>query len=204
MDSSCHGRERRRPTRDERPLQRPPRPRGSGVIDRALLMRAWLLLGGVSAALVLGGFLVSLLSAGWHPGDPTGPGTALHHAYLQATTLTFAGIVACQIGTASPPAPACLLAGHRDVEQPPAARGHLLRAGLHRRGHLRPLASGCVRHDQPGCEPARPAVALPRDRVGRRRIRASHPETTSCRRRTRRLRTFCSNRTPAGIARMKT
>ena len=81
-------------------MQRPPRPRGSGVIDRALLMRAWLLLGGVSAVLVLGGFLVSLLCAGWHPGDPTGPGSALHHAYLQATTMTFAGIVACQIGTA--------------------------------------------------------------------------------------------------------
>ena len=81
-------------------MQRPPRPRGSGVIDRALLLRAWLLLGGVSSVLVLGGFFVSLLGAGWHPGDPTGPGTALHHAYLQATTMTFAGIVACQIGTA--------------------------------------------------------------------------------------------------------
>ena len=81
-------------------MQRPPRPRGSGVIDRALLLRAWLLLGGVSSVLVLGGFFASLLGAGWHPGDPTGPGTALHHAYLQATTMTFAGIVACQIGTA--------------------------------------------------------------------------------------------------------
>jgi magnesium-transporting ATPase (P-type) len=81
-------------------MDRPPRRRGVGVIDRRLLLRAWLLLGGVSAALVMGGYLYTLIRAGWHPGDPTGPGTALHHAYLQATTVTFAGIVACQIGTA--------------------------------------------------------------------------------------------------------
>jgi magnesium-transporting ATPase (P-type) len=70
------------------------------VIDRALLVRAWLLLGGVSALLVMGGYLYTLWRAGWHLGDPTGPGTPLHHAYLQATTITFAGIVACQVGTA--------------------------------------------------------------------------------------------------------
>ncbi|MFC4997086.1 cation-translocating P-type ATPase [Dactylosporangium cerinum] len=81
-------------------MDRPPRPRAAGVIDRALLVRAWLLLGGVSAVLVMGGYLFTLWRAGWHPGDPTGAGTPLHHAYLQATTITFAGIVACQIGTA--------------------------------------------------------------------------------------------------------
>ena len=81
-------------------MDKPPRPRTAGVIDRPLLIRAWLLLGGVSAVLVMGGYLYTLWRAGWHLGDPTGPGTALHHAYLQATTITFAGIVACQIGTA--------------------------------------------------------------------------------------------------------
>ena len=81
-------------------MNRPPRPRTTGVIDRTLLLRAWLLLGGVSAVLVMGGYLYTLWRAGWHPGDPTGPGSDLHHAYLQATTITFAGIVACQIGTA--------------------------------------------------------------------------------------------------------
>jgi magnesium-transporting ATPase (P-type) len=81
-------------------MDRPPRPRAAGVIDRPLLLRAWLLLGGVSAVLVMGGYLYTLWRAGWHPGDPTGAGTPLHHAYLQATTVTFAGIVACQIGTA--------------------------------------------------------------------------------------------------------
>jgi magnesium-transporting ATPase (P-type) len=81
-------------------MDRPPRPPREGVIRGELLFRAWGLMGGVSAALVLGGFFYVLLGAGWSPGDPTGAGTPLHHAYLQATTMTFAGIVACQLGTA--------------------------------------------------------------------------------------------------------
>jgi magnesium-transporting ATPase (P-type) len=81
-------------------MQRPPRPSGEGVIRPAMLARAWLLLGGISAALVMAGFLITLRAAGWHPGDPTGVGTPLHHAWQQATTMTFLGIVACQVGTA--------------------------------------------------------------------------------------------------------
>jgi len=81
-------------------MERPPRPRTDAVIDRALLLRAWALLGAVSAALVTAAFLAVLWQAGWRPGDPTGAGAPLHHVYLQATTVTFAGIVACQIGTA--------------------------------------------------------------------------------------------------------
>jgi magnesium-transporting ATPase (P-type) len=72
----------------------------AGVIDRRLLLRAWGLLGVVSAVLVTAGYFWTLWRAGWHPGDPVGPGSALHHAYQQATTMTFVGIVACQIGTA--------------------------------------------------------------------------------------------------------
>ena len=78
----------------------PPRSPRAGVIDRRLLWRAWGLLGVVSALLVTAGYFWALWRAGWHPGDPVGEGSALHHAYLQATTMTFAGIVACQIGTA--------------------------------------------------------------------------------------------------------
>jgi magnesium-transporting ATPase (P-type) len=81
-------------------MQRPPRRRSAGVIDRGMLLRAWGLLGTISAALVVAAFLYTLTRAGWHYGDPTGAGTALHHAYRQATTVTFAGIVACQVGTA--------------------------------------------------------------------------------------------------------
>ena len=81
-------------------MDRPPRPRSERVVNRALLFRAWALLGTVSAALVMAAFFFTLWRAGWHPGDAVGDGAALHHAYLQATTATFAGIVACQVGTA--------------------------------------------------------------------------------------------------------
>ena len=81
-------------------MKRPPRVRGQSVITGKMLLRAWGLLGAVSAALVLLGFFFVLLRAGWHPGEPTGSGTPLHNAYLTATTMTFAGIVACQVGTA--------------------------------------------------------------------------------------------------------
>ncbi len=81
-------------------LLRPPRARGSRIVDRPILTRAYLWLGMVEAALVMGGFLFVLLSAGWSPGDPTGKGSSLHADYLAATAMTFAGITACQVGTA--------------------------------------------------------------------------------------------------------
>ncbi|MGA8114013.1 MAG: cation-transporting P-type ATPase [Actinocatenispora sp.] len=81
-------------------MSRPPRRRAAGVVDRSVLVRAWGYLGVVSAVLAMGGFFSVLLPAGWVPGDPVGPGTALHHNYVQATTMTFLAIVACQIGVA--------------------------------------------------------------------------------------------------------
>ena len=81
-------------------MRRPPRGRGEAIITPGMLLRAWAILGLVSAALVFAGFLWVLWTAGWRPGDPTGPGSALHEDLLHATTMTFAGIVACQIGTA--------------------------------------------------------------------------------------------------------
>jgi magnesium-transporting ATPase (P-type) len=65
-----------------------------------MLVRAWVWLGLIEAALVLAGFFVVMRKGGWSPGDPVGAGSALHETYLTATTMTFAGIVACQIGTA--------------------------------------------------------------------------------------------------------
>lgn len=79
-------------------MQRPPRASREGVITRAMFVRAWGLLGAISAILVMAGFLLVLSRAGWHPGDATGPGTPLHDAYRQAVTMTWVGIVACQIG----------------------------------------------------------------------------------------------------------
>ncbi|MBP2703921.1 cation-transporting P-type ATPase [Microbispora sp. RL4-1S] len=81
-------------------MRRPPRHRSEGVIRPAMLVRAWLFLGVVCAVLSMAGFFYVLLRAGWRPGAPTGPGHPLHHAYRQATTMTFAGMVAGQIGTA--------------------------------------------------------------------------------------------------------
>jgi magnesium-transporting ATPase (P-type) len=65
-----------------------------------MLFRAWVFLGLLSAGLVIGGFFFVLTRAGWHLGAAVGAGSALHNTYQQATTMTFLGIVACQIGTA--------------------------------------------------------------------------------------------------------
>ncbi|WP_300613919.1 cation-transporting P-type ATPase [Trebonia sp.] len=81
-------------------MDRPPRPRTQGVISRGMLARAWGFLGVISAVLVMVGFFLTLRHAGWHPGVATGSGTPLNHAYRQATTVAWLGIVACQIGTA--------------------------------------------------------------------------------------------------------
>jgi calcium-translocating P-type ATPase len=81
-------------------MDRPPRSRSEGVIRAPMLYRAWVFLGLIEAALVLGGFFWVLWQAGWSSGADVSSGSPLHDAYLQATTMTFAGIVACQIGTA--------------------------------------------------------------------------------------------------------
>ena len=81
-------------------MERPPRPKSERLIQPGLLIRAWLLLGGVSAILVTAGFLATLRSGGWRFGDDVSGNSSLHHVYLQATTMTFLGIVACQVGTA--------------------------------------------------------------------------------------------------------
>jgi magnesium-transporting ATPase (P-type) len=81
-------------------MERAPRERSESVIQPPMLLRAWLFLGLISAVLQMGGFFYVLTKAGWSLGDPTGAGTPLHHGYLQATTMTFFSMVACQIGTA--------------------------------------------------------------------------------------------------------
>ena len=56
-------------------MDRAPRPREAGIISRAMLSRAWLRLGALEALLVMSGYFLVLLAAGWSPGDPTGAGT---------------------------------------------------------------------------------------------------------------------------------
>ncbi|MFO7572300.1 MAG: cation-transporting P-type ATPase [Gaiellaceae bacterium] len=81
-------------------MERPPRRRTEAIVSKSLMFRAWVFLGLIEAALVLAGFFYVLLQAGWAPGDDVGAGSALHDTYLRATTMTFAGIVMCQVGTA--------------------------------------------------------------------------------------------------------
>ena len=81
-------------------MNRPPRRRTEGVIRAPMLVRAWLFLGLMVAGLSISGFFYVLVRSGWHPGDPTGAGSRLHHAYLQATTMTFLGMIFGQIGSA--------------------------------------------------------------------------------------------------------
>jgi magnesium-transporting ATPase (P-type) len=81
-------------------MEQPPRAADEPLIKRPMLLRAWLFLGVIVALLQMAGFFFVLTSAGWHPGAAVGVGHALHHAYLQATTMSFIGMMAGQIGTA--------------------------------------------------------------------------------------------------------
>jgi magnesium-transporting ATPase (P-type) len=81
-------------------MEQPPRPANEPLIRPPMLARAWLFLGVIVAALGFAGFFYVLKDAGWHAGDPVGAGHPLHHAYLQATTMYWVGMMAGQIGTA--------------------------------------------------------------------------------------------------------
>ena len=136
-----------------------------------MLVRAWLWLGLLEAALVTGGFFWVLLRAGWSPGDATGEGTPLHDAYLLATTMTFAGITACQVGTAF--AARTTHASLRAIgvfSQPAAALGHRVRARLRRRGDLPAAAAGrCSAPPRSAARELASLLAFPVHRLGRGR-----------------------------------
>jgi magnesium-transporting ATPase (P-type) len=106
-------------------MDRPPRPRGQGVISAGMLARAWGFLGLISAVLVMAGFFITLRQGGWHPGAPTGPGTPLNDAYRQATTVAWLGIVACQVGTAF-----AVRTDHASLRQVGVFSNKLLLAGI--------------------------------------------------------------------------
>ena len=156
-------------------MERPPRSRSEGVIDRSLLYRAWVFLGLIEAVLVLAGFFYVLLQAGWSPGDDVASGSPLHDAYLQATTMTFAGIVACQIGTAL--AARTERASLRSVgffTQPDAVVGHRLRAALRGRPRVRALPARRVRNRCARRDGARNPRDLPLIVWGADELRRAH------------------------------
>ncbi|MFA6001731.1 MAG: cation-transporting P-type ATPase [Thermoleophilia bacterium] len=78
-------------------MKRSPRSRKDRLVDRHMLFRAWIFLGLIEAVLVMAGYFWVLYSGGWHWGDELG---SSEHLYIQATTMTWAGIVATQVGTA--------------------------------------------------------------------------------------------------------
>ncbi len=78
-------------------LKRPPRSRKERLVDRHMLFRAWVFLGLIEAVLVMGGYFWVLYSGGWRWGDALADDNLL---YLKATTMTWVGIVATQVGTA--------------------------------------------------------------------------------------------------------
>jgi calcium-translocating P-type ATPase len=81
-------------------MRQRPRDPDEPLIQKPMLVRAWLFLGAIVTALAFAGFFYVLLDAGWHPGDPTGTGHPLHHAYLEAATMYWVGMMAGQFGTA--------------------------------------------------------------------------------------------------------
>lgn len=78
-------------------MKRPPRPKKERLVDLAMMFRAWVFLGLIEAVLVMGGYFWVLYDNGWSYGQQLADTS---HLYLQATTMTFAGIVALQVGTA--------------------------------------------------------------------------------------------------------
>lgn len=78
-------------------LGKRPRSRRERLLDRPTLLRAYAWLGMIEATLSLASYFFAYWLAGWRPGDLLPEGGA---AYRLATTISLAGIVACQVGNA--------------------------------------------------------------------------------------------------------
>ncbi|MEX1230227.1 MAG: cation-transporting P-type ATPase [Planctomycetaceae bacterium] len=76
-------------------MHTPPRARTQPLLDRKTLLRAYGWLGAIEATLCLCGFFFVYLHSGWRIGNPMETAGPL---YTMATTMSLAGIVACQLG----------------------------------------------------------------------------------------------------------
>jgi sodium/potassium-transporting ATPase subunit alpha len=72
----------------------PPRPRNERLLNLPLLLRTYLFLGLIEAAVAMGGFFLYLFVNGWTWETPLAWSSTL---YKEATTVTFAGIVLAQV-----------------------------------------------------------------------------------------------------------
>jgi P-type Ca2+ transporter type 2C len=103
-------------------MRRPPRSRRERLLNLPTLLRAYGWLGMIEAALSLGGYFFAYWIAGWRQGAPLAEGGIV---YATATTMSLAGIVACQIGAAF----ACR-SGHQASWQLGFAGNRLLLIGI--------------------------------------------------------------------------
>lgn len=76
-------------------MDRPPRSRKEGLLNRFVIIRGYVFLGLIEAVLVMSGYFWVFFSAGWSFGIDLSFSDPL---YLKATTMVFAGIVMAQIG----------------------------------------------------------------------------------------------------------
>jgi len=75
-------------------MQRPPRPRGERLLDRSLMLRAYLFLGPLEAIAAMAAYFFVLHSSGWQFGTALAANDPL---YLQSTTACLAAIIAMQV-----------------------------------------------------------------------------------------------------------
>jgi magnesium-transporting ATPase (P-type) len=76
-------------------MSRPPRRRGEPLLNRAVLGRVFGFVGPIEGVAAMSCFLFAYLLAGWRPWEALADEGAL---YLEATTMTMAGIIMAQVG----------------------------------------------------------------------------------------------------------
>lgn len=79
---------------DPEAMKRPPRPRSQRLLDRGLLLRAYLFLGPIEALAAMAAFFFVLKDGGWRYGEILQSDNVL---YLQATTACLSAIIVMQI-----------------------------------------------------------------------------------------------------------
>lgn len=80
-------------------MNMPPRSKKTGVIDKTVLMRGYIILGLLNSAAVICAYYLVLFWGGWRPGMQLEPNdiTFTNPLHLKATTTVFVGIVVMQI-----------------------------------------------------------------------------------------------------------
>lgn len=76
-------------------MDRPPRSRKEHLLNLGVILRGYIFLGLIEAALVMSGYFWTLTNGGWQLGQTLPFSDPL---YIKATTIVFVGIVAAQIG----------------------------------------------------------------------------------------------------------